>query len=92
MKRMTIIKEDNMVGIDGKFFQIDCSALPSNFHALQWYEDDNYGEIEWSGKPTRPRNTPISSLQDYQEYIDKWNAKYQEYLLWEEQNNMQQDS
>ena len=68
-----------MVGVDGKFFLIDCSSLPSNFHALQWYEDESYGEIEWNSKP-KPQNTPITSISDYQTYLDLWNEKYAEYL------------
>lgn len=79
MERMTIIKNDNMVGVDGKFFLIDCSSLPSNFHALQWYENKSYGEIEWDGKP-KPENTPITTIEDYQSYLDLWNEKYAEYL------------
>lgn len=72
MKRLTIIKDDNSVGIDGKFYTIDCSSLPANFHALQWY--DNVGEIEWLGNP-KPRNTPVNSLTEYQKFIDEWNAR-----------------
>lgn len=73
MKRLTIIKDDNTVGIDGLFFEIDCSDLPSNFHALQWYEDNNQGEVEWKGTP-KPQNTLITDLIEYQKYVDSWNT------------------
>lgn len=71
MKRATIIKDDNVVGIDGVFFNIDCSTLPENFHAFQWYEDKGYGEEEWIGNP-RPENTIIRSIEKYQSFIDAW--------------------
>jgi hypothetical protein len=75
MRRLTIIKADNMVGIDGVFYNIDCSALPANFHALQW--DRNSGEIEWAGLPKLP-NTKINSIDKYQKYIYEWNVKDEE--------------
>lgn len=71
MKRMTIIKDDNNVYIDGKPHIVDCSSLPENFHALQWYGDENYGEIEMNGRP-KPPNIEINSIQDYQSFIDAW--------------------
>lgn len=83
MKRLTIVKEDNKVNIDGLvFFNIDCSGLPSNFHALQWYGEQGYGEEEWVGS----RNTKIYDIDKYQPYIDAWNVRKQEYdAFWAEQ-------
>lgn len=72
MKRLTIVKEDNIVGIDGVFYNVDCTSLPSNFHALQWYADYNQGEIEWNDRP-KPPNTVITDLGSYSAYIQKWN-------------------
>ena len=71
MTRITIIKSDSHVGIDGQFFPVDCSDLPENFHALQWY--GTLGEVEWLGNP-KPQNTEIISIAPYQKYIDRWNA------------------
>lgn len=71
--KVTIIKEDSVVGIDRVFRKVDCSDLPNNFHAFQWYDDQNYGEEEWNGNP-KPTNTIVESLQKYQIYIDRWNA------------------
>lgn len=70
--RVTIVKDDNRVGINGLFYRVDCSDLPSNFHAFQWYGDDGYGEEEWKGYP-KPVNTIIDSLSKYQVYVDRWN-------------------
>ena len=72
--RVTIIKSDNTVGINGEFLPIDCSALPANFHALQWYGDENYGEVEWDGRP-KPPNTEMTELGAYQTYVDAWHAE-----------------
>jgi hypothetical protein len=69
---MTIIKDDNFVGIDGVFHKVDLEDLPSNFHALQWYGDQEYGEIEWNGFP-KPPNTILEELGEYSIYVDKWN-------------------
>jgi hypothetical protein len=78
--RLTIIKDDSTVIIDGVYYEVDVSALPSGLHALQWYE--TRGEIEWkdeNGKMTR--NEEISSITDYQWIIDAWNVKKEEYEL-----------
>ena len=71
MIRLTIIKVNNLVGIDGVFSKIGCSSLPENFHALQWDETNSYGEIEWNGNP-RPENTVITELGEYQTFVDAW--------------------
>lgn len=75
---VTIIKADNAVGIDGDFLTVDCSALPPDFHALQWDGPESgvggEGEIEYVGKP-KPANTEIVDLGEYQTYVDAWRAE-----------------
>lgn len=71
MIKMTIIKDDNIVGVDAVFHKVDCSDLPENFHALQWYQSEKYGEVEWKGNP-KPQNTIIKKLGVYQKYFDLW--------------------
>jgi hypothetical protein len=71
MIRLTIIKEDNLVGIDGKFTRIDCSSLPPDLYALQWDAVNSVGEIEWYGSP-KPPNTKISNISAYQDLITEW--------------------
>lgn len=75
---VTIIRADNAVGIDGEFLTVDCSALPSDFHALQWDGPENgvggEGEVERTGKP-KPANTEIIDLGDYQAYVDAWRTE-----------------
>jgi hypothetical protein len=71
MNRLTIIKSDNLVGIDGQSSNVDCSSLPENFHALQWNQNESIGEIEWNGNP-RPGNTIITELGEYDVFVDLW--------------------
>ena len=74
--RLTIIKDDNKIVVDGIPKIIDISDIqPPNFHALQWEGPQDGtggdGEIEFTGKP-KPVNEEITDLGDY----------YQYYLLW----------
>lgn len=72
---LTIIKDDNTVGVDGYFKPIDCSALAPEFHALQWDGPETgiggEGEVEWNGKP-KPPNTEIADLGGYYVYYEAW--------------------
>lgn len=75
--RLTIVPSDNKVGVDNLFFDsIDLSIcnIPSNIHALQWY--DTEGEIEFTNNPdrTKPQNETISALPAWANAcVTKWN-------------------
>lgn len=72
--RITIVRPDNLVCIDGNCFNdIDMSSIPSDVVAVQWY--DTVGELESVLPNGRPGNTPITSMAPYQNVIDQWNAK-----------------
>ena len=77
---VTIIRADNAVGIDGEFLTVDCSALPADFHALQWDGPESGvggdGEVELNGKP-KPANTEIADLGAYYAYVEAWRAEKQ---------------
>jgi hypothetical protein len=75
--RVTIVKDDNMVSVDGRAYAVDCSDLPAAFHALQW--DGMAGEIEYAalrcehcGVRSKKGNETITDLAPYQKYVDKW--------------------
>lgn len=68
--RLTIIKNDNTVYINGVAKYVDCSDLPEDFHALQW--DGNNGLVEFVKNYKAPEL--ITNLSDYQKYIDIWNS------------------
>ena len=69
--RVSIIKDDGAVVKDGvAHIGLDLSALPANFHALQWY--DSYGDLEGKDENNNPTNTDITDFSPYQWCIDKW--------------------
>lgn len=71
--RLTIIKGDGFVSVDGVgFTKLDLSSLPANFHALQWYE--TYGNLEEKDANGVMSNVEITSLTPYQDAIDAWTA------------------
>lgn len=81
--RVTIVKDDNMVIVDGVGRAVDCSGLPENFHALQW--NGFAGEVEYAirlcnhcGVRSKKGNDIISDLAPYQVYVDRWHAAAEE--------------
>lgn len=77
--RLTIVKDDNAVYIDGAAYGVDCSDLPAGFHALQW--DGVRGEIEYAttrcdhcGARTKKGNELITDVAPYQKYVDAWSV------------------
>lgn len=72
--RVSIIVEDGTVVIDGESISgLDLSSVPNNVSAMQWY--DTYGEVEYFSSlidevMTKPVNTLIQALVDYQFAID----------------------
>ena len=78
-RRVTIIRADGAVYVDGVARPVDCSALPTYFHAIQWYPAGPpapYGEIEY-GTDAQGRklpNTRFSDLAPYAVYVQAWDA------------------
>ena len=77
--RVTIVKDDNAVYVEGKSHTVDCSSLPGGFHALQW--DGASGEIEFQtiacascGGKSRKPNTVFTDLAPYQALVEAWSA------------------
>jgi hypothetical protein len=71
--KLTIIVDDNAVYVDGVCRVLDLNQcnIPSNVHALQWYETE--GEVEFDGKP-KPANEDITALPVWANAcVDKWN-------------------
>jgi hypothetical protein len=78
LSNYSIIREDNQVSVDGVARVVDCSHLPSFFHALQWYGSASppYGEIEYAvdTQGRKMPNTRFSDFSPYQYLIDAWTA------------------
>jgi hypothetical protein len=74
--RLTIVPEDGVVCIDKICINgIDMSSIPSDVHAVQWY--DTFGDVETVDPATgRPVNTTIYSVEPYQTVIDLWYAAH----------------
>lgn len=71
--RVTIIKDDNSVIVDGVRHTVSCADLPADFHALQW--NGTSGEVEYALVGTKKKpNEIISSLAPYQKYVDAANV------------------
>jgi hypothetical protein len=92
MMRVTIIKDDNSVLIDGEGYgNLDLSFMDSTIHAVQWY--DTHGEIERKDPVTKrmTSNEEISSFDEFQPAIDAWQVKKDEIAarLTSEQNTSQ---
>lgn len=71
--RLTIIRDDNLVIVDGRPLRIDCSALPQSVSAVQWYGD--HGEVETTDGDGRRANLAMQSMDDYQSLVDAWQAE-----------------
>ena len=73
--RLIIIPVDKLISIDGQGIlqiQQDFSWIPSNVHAVQWYE--TWGEIEYTdGSP----NEKIEELGIYEQAVDTFNNEKQ---------------
>lgn len=73
--KISIIKDDGTVVKDGvSYTGLDLSALPANFHALQW--DGSSGDLETKDVNNIPSNSAISDLSPYQFCVDAWQAAY----------------
>lgn len=82
MPKITIVRSDNTVIVDGERHTVDCSSLPPMFHALQW--DGARGEVEYAhsvciacGQNHKAPNRTITSLADVPEaapLLDAWKA------------------
>jgi hypothetical protein len=70
--RVTIIPVDGFVSVDGEgYSDLDLTFMPSDIHALQWYETE--GELEIQDARGRViENRPIDSLEPYQPALDAW--------------------
>jgi hypothetical protein len=66
--RVTIIRDDGVVGVAGVFRQVDLSTLPGGVRAVQW--DGTSGHIEYDNAA----NTTLDSITDFTPFIERWVA------------------
>lgn len=67
--RLTIIRDDHLVGINGEFRTVDLSMLlESGIRAVEWLDD--HGHIEYDDSA----NTTLDNANDFQPFINLWTA------------------
>lgn len=66
--RLTIIRDDGIIGIDGEFRRVDLAELTPGIRAVQW--DGVSGHIEFDASP----NEIISDAAQFQPLVDAWYA------------------
>lgn len=81
--KLTIIRGDNMVYIEGEPLIVDCSSLDSSIHAVQW--NGTNGIIEFVDPDPFDNEAPapqrITDISQFQSLIDSWNAAKQAQIL-----------
>lgn len=85
--RLTIIKDDNFVSIDGVgVFGVDLSQLGNEINAVQW--DGVKGHIEIRDLDTKKiiSNIEIDSIDEYEFAIVNYHAKLEEISSQTQQN------
>ena len=71
--RVTIISDENRVGVDGEFRVVDLTGLDMTIHAVQWDSVLREGHIEYR-RPDPPPNKKITDFSPYQVFVDRWKA------------------
>lgn len=86
--KMTAIKDDGMVYVDGRPMKVDMSDLPDFVHAVQW--DENKGFLEFKPDKTgiRMPNITFNDLAPYKFLFDRWKMR-SEHIQQEEQQALQ---
>ena len=73
-RKVTIIRADNTVQIEGKAHWVDCSALPAYVRVIQW--DEGKGEMEFvnDGRDTKSfmPNLPFTDFDRIKFLVDGW--------------------
>jgi len=83
--RLTIIPSDKAIGINGEFISNigeDLSWVPSNIHAVQWY--DTWGEIEYNDGSPNEKIEELGIFSQASETFENENVRLENERLAEE--------
>ena len=64
--KLTIVKDDGVVGVDGVFYKIEPMVLPASLRVVQW--NGTSGHEEWVDKA----NSFFNKLSKYEAIYTKW--------------------
>lgn len=71
--KITIVRTDNVVVVDGVGLKVDCTSLPGYIKAIQWVEDTGWIEFVQDHKGQFLKNQKIVDFTDYVYLVEKWN-------------------
>jgi hypothetical protein len=72
--KISVVRADNRVIIDGVGADVDCSDLSTHIHAIHWDGDAGRGEIEFSpdANGARMGNLEIASFNRFSFLHERW--------------------
>lgn len=70
-QRITIIRQDNTVVVDGVGASVDCAELPQYVHAIQWFGTDGWIEFAPDAGGKRSPNLKIVEIAPYGFLVDR---------------------
>lgn len=68
--RVTVIRDDGVIGIDGVFRKVDLTDFPEGVRVIQW--NGSEGHVEYDDPQIA--NTYLETIAAVQSFIDLWNA------------------
>ncbi|MDB5610662.1 MAG: hypothetical protein JWP25_7562 [Bradyrhizobium sp.] len=71
--KVTIVRPDNVVIVDGRAMRVDCGTLPDYVRIVQWDEDHGHVEMFPYGSEFVP-SIDIENLDDFRDAIAAWQA------------------
>ena len=71
--KITAVRQDNLVYMNGHAHKVDCSHLSSFIHAITFDTDAGAGEIEFvSFNGRKEPNLKFTDFTPYQHLLDAW--------------------
>lgn len=79
MPKVTIVRDDQTVQVEGVSYAVDLADLPNYIHAVQW--DGVKGEIEFAADADNRRlpNMRISDFGPFQHFVMRWEQAHRDY-------------
>jgi hypothetical protein len=72
--KLTIIRPDGIVIVDGVALKVDCSTVATDIHAVQWNGQRGHIEYAVDDVGNKKLNDQIEDVAQFRPIIDSWNA------------------